>query len=294
VVALTAAAVAIAGHSLFGVSNHGKRVYPGAFAVHELHWHAGLWKKLGLPVPDTAKPGTFRQMALRQGIGVYIARSKKADTLCFYRGDRESLPGQPANRLYLSGPGCDPLSVGNFALPERISKISIGGRRAQARGTAWLRAHPFPSPARPVLDMSSVGEARTPWPKGAYPKPTPLPVAHWPKGSGRKGPILAPGQTLKQAQDVGTSEWPSMGPLVGVAANRVRYMQVLALSDCHVVATVPVIDNVYIDAHVPAIADAFLVARDARGRVVWHSPSLAPAHTRTPLERGAPRNCGLG
>jgi hypothetical protein len=71
-------------------------------------------------------------------------------------------------------------------------------------------------------------------------------------------------------------------------------MQVLALSDCHVVATVPVINNVYIDAHVPRIADLFLVARDASGKVVWHSPPMAPDDTRTPLERSAPRNCGLG
>jgi hypothetical protein len=297
VVALAAAAVAIAGHSLLGISNHGKRTHPGSFVLHELHWRAGLWKKAGLPVPDTARPGTFRQMALRQGIGVYIARSKKDNSLCLYEGQRQSFAGQPPNRLYLNGPGCDAELQGNFALPYRLERVA--GRKGEVHESerndeTWLKAHPFPSPARPVLDMSGIGERRTPWPTGASPKPTPLPVPQWPKGSGRKGPILAPGQTLRQARDVPPSEWPSVESLVGVAVNRVRSMQVLALSDCHVVATAPVIHNVYIDPHLPPVADLFLVARDASGKVVWKSwPLVSNQYMRTPTERSAPRNCGL-
>jgi hypothetical protein len=294
VVALAVAAVAVADRSLFGVSNHGKRVHPGAFVLHELQWDTAFWKKAGLPVPDTARPRTFRQMALRQGIGVYIARSKKNNSLCFYTGQRH-VAGEPPNRLYLSGPGCDAASGGNFALPPRLAHGI--GRQAERKANAWLKAHPFPSPGRPVMDMSGVGERRTPWPKGVFPKPTALPVPQWPKGSGRKGPILAPGQTLSQAEDRPTSEWPSVAPIVGVAVNRVRAVQVLALSDCHVVATVPVINNVYIDAHPPAVADAFLVARDGGGKVVWHSwPLETPDQSmHIPSERNsAPRNCGLG
>jgi hypothetical protein len=293
VLALAVAAVAVADRSLLGISNHGKRVYPGTFVLHELHWDSAIFKKAGLPAPDTAKPRTFRQMAFRQGIGVYVARSRKDDSLCFYTGQRH-IAGEPSNRLYLSGPGCDPVSGGNFALPERLARGI--GRKAEAKRNAWLRAHPFPSPGRPVMDMSGLGERRTPWPKGVTPKPTALPVPQWPKGSGRKGPILAPGQTLSQAEDKPTWEWPSPAPIVGVAVNRVRAVQVLALSDCHVVATVPVIDNVYIDAHPPAVADAFLVARDAGGKVVWHSAPLeSPDQSmHIPSERkSAPRNCGL-
>jgi hypothetical protein len=250
VAALAVAAVAIADGPLLGLSNHGKRVYPGSYALHELHWHAGLWKRLGLPVPDTAKPGTFVQLALRQGIGVYAARSKKDNSLCFYTGRRQSFAGEPPNRLDLNGPGCGPFG-GNFVLPERIEKISIGGRQAQAKGLAWLRAHPFPSPARPVLDMSGEG--------------------------GDAGGGL------------------QLGPVVGVAANSIHSIQLLAQSDCHPVVTVPVIDNVYIDAHPPRVAEAFLVARDAGGKVVWHSSPLNPGpYGGTPLDREMPRDCGLG
>jgi hypothetical protein len=292
VAALTVAAVAVADRSLLGISNHGKRVHPGAFVVHELHWHAGIFKKAGLPAPDTAKPGTFRQMALRQGIGVYIARSKKNDALCFYEGRRQSIAGQPPKRLYLSGPGCDPVSGGNFALPDRLTHGF--GRKAEAKQEAWLKAHPFPSSGRPIMDMSGIGEARTPWPKGVTPKPTPLSVPQWPKGLGRKGPIYSKKGPYSRARNIPTWEWPSIGPIVGVAVNRVRVVQVLALSDCHVVATVPVINNVYIDAHPPLIADAFIVARDADGKVLWHSWPLENHFVHIPSERkSAPRNCGL-
>jgi hypothetical protein len=287
VVALAVAAVAVADRSLLGISNHGKRVYPGRFVIRELRAPARLLKEAGLAVPDTARPDTFRRMALRHGIGVYVALSKKNDSLCFFRGRRQSIRGFGRNKLWLDGPGCDP-DGGNFVLPEHISGNPNGGVKAQE---AWLKAHPFPSPARPVLDMSYVGLLKTRWPDGAGPKPTPLPVPRWPKGSGRKGPILAPGQTLSKAEAKPTWEFPSIGPLIGVAVNRVHTMQVLALSDCHVVASVPVIHNVYIDAHLPPVADLFLVARDAGGKVVWHSAASYMGHG--PLERSAPRNCGL-
>jgi len=251
VAALAVAAVAIADGPLFRLSNDGEHVHPGSYALHELHWHAGLWKRLGLPVPDTARPGTFVQLALRQGIGVYAARAKKGHSLCFYTGQRQNGPGEPPNTLDLNGPGCGPFG-GNFALPERIARISIGGRKAQAKGHAWLRAHPFPSPARPVLDMSGEGN---------------------PAGG----------------------DMQFIGPIVGVAANSIDSIQLLAQSDCRPVVTVPVIGNVYMDAHPPKVADAFLVARDAAGKVIWHSWPLNPGpYVRTPLDPKLPRNCGLG
>jgi hypothetical protein len=72
---------------------------------------------------------------------------------------------------------------------------------------------------------------------------------------------------------------------IGVAANGVRSVQLLATSDCHVVVTAPVIDNVYMDVHPPLIAESHIVARNAAGKVVWHKQLEAG---KKPL-----RSCGL-
>ncbi|HJU35952.1 MAG TPA: hypothetical protein VJ716_00850 [Gaiellaceae bacterium] len=58
--------------------------------------------------------------------------------------------------------------------------------------------------------------------------------------------------------------------LVGVAADGVRSVQVLARSDCRAIVTVPVIDNVYVDTHMPVAQESWIVARDASGKAVWH------------------------
>lgn len=58
--------------------------------------------------------------------------------------------------------------------------------------------------------------------------------------------------------------------LAGVAADGVASVQVLALSDCRVVATAPVVDNVYIADNLPLLPEAEIVARDAAGNPVWH------------------------
>jgi hypothetical protein len=217
---------------------------------------------MGLPF-NTERPDSFRRLALRQGIGIYTARTKKGNHRCYYVGQHRSIEGQPPNKLYLNGYGCDPFA-GQWSMPERIARLATGGRKAQAKGSAWLRAHPFPSSARPVLDMSGVGSIRTRHVKG-YPT-TPL-----------------------------LGDWPSVSSITGLAADGVHSVQVLALYDCHPVVTVPVINNVYIDAHPPAVVDAFLVARDAKGKIIWHSsPFENPSFTRIPTERKLPRNCGLG
>jgi hypothetical protein len=57
--------------------------------------------------------------------------------------------------------------------------------------------------------------------------------------------------------------------LVGVAADGVRSVQVLALSNCQAVVTAPVIDNVYVATKLPLTAEAFIVARDANGKAIW-------------------------
>lgn len=68
---------------------------------------------------------------------------------------------------------------------------------------------------------------------------------------------------------------PAIKTLVGVAADGVHSVQLLALSDCHPVVTVPVIDNVYIAAKPPVTAESYIVARDARGNVLWDT-AVAP------------------
>jgi hypothetical protein len=242
-VALVVPALAIGGvlDPLFGVSNPGTPVKADAFTLTEIDAHQ--LKDAGL-VPDPAKPGTFALLALRDGIGVYTARSKADGSACFWEGQRRSTPGQPSDRLYLDGPGCDP-NAGGWELPD---SLMIGSDNAEAVH-AWLSANPFPSPGRPLMDMSG-------------------------------------GETT----DDGYIYLPQ---LVGVAADPVHSIQLLAMSDCHVVVTVPVIDNVYIDANPPKVAEAFLVALDADGNVIWHSGRLA-GDVPTPLDPAAPQNCGFG
>jgi len=77
--------------------------------------------------------------------------------------------------------------------------------------------------------------------------------------------------------------------LSGVAADGVSSVQVLALSDCHVVATARVIDNVYVADNLPTtIHEAQIVARDTSGNVVWHQAVGAA------IEPSPPSNsCGL-
>jgi hypothetical protein len=241
-VALVLPALAVGGvlDSLFGVSNPGTPVQPDAFTLTELDAHQ--LRDAGL-APDPAKPDTFALLALRDGIGVYTARSKADDSACFWEGQRQSVPGQPPDRLYLTGPGCDP-NAGNLALPDNLM---IGSDNSEAVH-AWLSANPFPSPGRPLMDMSG-------------------------------GATTADGYLY-------------LTQLVGVAADPIRSIQLLAMSDCHVVATVPVIDNVYIDANPPKVAEAFLVARDADGNVLWHSARLG-GDIPTPLDPAAPQNCGF-
>jgi hypothetical protein len=77
--------------------------------------------------------------------------------------------------------------------------------------------------------------------------------------------------------------------LVGLAADGVASVQVLAASDCHVVATAPVIDNVYLADNLPSVPEAQIVARDAAGRVVWHQ-AVGAAVQPAP----SAKSCGLG
>jgi hypothetical protein len=78
---------------------------------------------------------------------------------------------------------------------------------------------------------------------------------------------------------------PSIARLEGVAANGVISVQLLALSDCRVVATAPVIHNVYIATDLPLIPEAVIVARDGSGNAVWHE-AVTPDPSAT--------SCGLG
>jgi hypothetical protein len=79
----------------------------------------------------------------------------------------------------------------------------------------------------------------------------------------------------------------SVQRLAGVAADGVSSVQVLALNDCHVVATAPVSDNVYIANNLPLTAEAEIVARDASGDVVWHEAVTPPSNPNA-------NACGLG
>lgn len=213
-VAVVLALPALALSGVLGFSNRGTPVRVKGLAV--LH---------GLKFTGAA-PGTLVRLAVRDGIGVYAARAKSDSShLCFYWGGGNGVSPTGRN-VNLSG-GC--YGAANGMLPRRL----------------WNA--PFPSPSRPVWDMSSF------WPLGLRLTPPHLHAfAIW--------------------------------TLVGVAEDRVRSIQVLALSDCHPVVTVPVIDNVYVDAHMPVVPEAYVVARDAGGNAIWHS---------LPLNRSA-RSCGLG
>lgn len=81
----------------------------------------------------------------------------------------------------------------------------------------------------------------------------------------------------------------SIATLAGVAADGVASVQVLGLSDCHVVAEAPVIDNVYVADNLPLAPESQVVARDANGHVVWHQ-AVGAAVEPAP----AANACGLG
>ena len=157
------------------------------------------------------RPGSFVKLASREGQVVYAAHRKRSRKLCFLWG--------PANTTNFNG-------------------------SCLAPGT-------FPSPSRPVWDMSA----------GYVDVPGLIDV-----------PGLRPGVE-------------AIHFLIGVAADAVRSVQVLAGPDCHPVATVPVIDNVYIDVLKPMTGEDDIVAREASGKVVWHE-----------AVRGGPRlpSCGVG
>jgi hypothetical protein len=77
--------------------------------------------------------------------------------------------------------------------------------------------------------------------------------------------------------------------LVGVAADGVASVQVLARSDCHVVVSAPVIDNTYLADNLPIVQEAQIVARDVEGKVVWHQAVGGAAQPAPPTS-----SCGLG
>jgi hypothetical protein len=159
----------------------------------------------------SARPGSFVKLASRTGIAVYAAHRKQTNRLCVFWG----------------GAGRNPSLGGGCVAPAN-----------------------FPSPSRPVYDVSS------------FYAPPPYFALHY---------------------------------LIGVAADGVRSVQVLAGPDCHPFVTVPVINNVYIDVlkpvdgvRNPATREDYIVARDAQGKVVWHKQLLQfPPHAAVP-------SCGLG
>ncbi len=229
-VALALAAVSIAGGgSLFGFSNRGKRVHPAPSVRHVLDGQ--FFRRLGIPYA-TYRLDTFKLLALRHGIGLYTARTKHGNRRCYFKIQGQNFPSFD----------CAPYA-GQFALPERVARAD----GVVSEQVAWMKAHPFPSPARPLMDMS----------------------------------------------ELSTTE--RFVQLVGLAADGVRSIQLLALSDCHPIVTVPVINNVYIDAHTPRVAAALLVARNASGKIIWHSAKsyLTGPYARAPLDHKLPRNCGL-
>lgn len=269
--ALAIAAIAVAAPSLFGFSNHGTRAH--ADSSVRAYLEGQIFKKQGVPTAEAAKPSTLRRLASRQGIWIYSARKVRDNSLCFYMGlhwrkaarnpsvgPQWRKPGQSPGALQLERAGCS-RDGGQFALPAG-SKFGYGQKGGKRAG-AWLRAHPFPSPARPILDLSMVGGVKTHRPPFTCCSDVPV-------------------------------VWYGFGLLAGVAANGVRSVQVLSLADCRPVVTVPVVNNVYIDAQPPQVPAAFLVARNAGGKVVWHSWQLENQYTHVPLERtAAPPHCGF-
>jgi len=80
---------------------------------------------------------------------------------------------------------------------------------------------------------------------------------------------------------------PSIEQLAGVAADGVASIQLLALSDCRVIAATPVTDNVYVANDLPTVPEAQIVARDASGNAVWHEAVTPPTNANA-------TSCGLG
>ena len=153
------------------------------------------------------KPGTLVRLASRDGWAFYAGRTGSG-TVCYFE--------EPAGQ----NPGSGWTAIGN----------------------AGCKPANFPSPARPVFNMSS----------------------------------YLNNQYIER--------------LAGVAADGVASVQVLALPDCHAVATASVIDNVYIADKLPTtIPEAQIVARDASGNVVWHQAVGAAAEPASPSN-----SCGLG
>lgn len=200
-VALAVPALAFSGvlDSLFGFSNNGTPV-----AEDNLSNATAL-------ALSGATSGSFVQLAARDGVGIYAARTESGN-LCYFTG--------PMNQSDLKTTG-------------------IGGGCMNAAASAK-----FPSPSQPVVDLSTF-EARPP-----------DAIAH-----------------------------PRVHRLAGVAADGVKSVDVLALADCQIVASAPVIDNVYAADNLPTTAAALIVARDATGNAVWHESVSQGANASS---------CGLG
>jgi hypothetical protein len=201
--ALAIPALAFSGalDSLFGFSTHGTLVRQD-----------DLSSVTGLDLSG-AKSGSLVQLAAREGVGIYAAKTATGD-LCYFIGP-------PSQRdLKRRGPG-------------------LGGGCLNAAASAK-----FPSPAEPVVDMST------------FEAPPPDAIEH-----------------------------ASVQRLAGVAADGVNSVQVLALADCHVVATAPVIENVYMTANLPLVPAAVIVALDGGGHAVWHESVTEGANAAS---------CGIG
>lgn len=183
-VALAVPALAFSGvlGSVFRLSNHGSSVTQGGLS------HVSGFNLSG------ATRHSLVQLAARDGIGIYAARTLSGDQ-CYFVG--------PADQ----------------------TKVKTQGLGGGCRSSTASKA--FPSAAQPVVDTSLF--ALTPG---------------------------APG--------------PSVQRLAGVAADGVASVQLLALTDCHVVASAPVINNVYIADNLPMTPESQIVARDADGNIVWH------------------------
>lgn len=203
-VALAVPALAFSGvlGALFGFSNQGTPVPPSDFS--RVSAELDVIKQL-----TGAPPGTFVQLASRNGWTFYAAQAVNGDT-CYF--------AEPSAQSQSSG------------VPNANS-----GSCKNAAGNAE-----FPSPSQPVFNMS-----------------------HYVNNS-------------------------SIVTLAGVAADGVASVQVLAASDCHVVATAPVVGNVYIADNLPLTPEAQIVARDADGNTVWHQAVTAASDSAI-----AP-SCGLG
>ena len=185
--------------SLFRVSNHGSSVK-----------QAGLSHVSGFDLSG-ATHHSLVQLAARDGIGIYAAKTLNGD------------------QCYFVGP----------AHPSELKTQGLGGG---CRNAAASKA--FPSAAQPVVDTSLFA--------------------------------LVPG-----------TPGPSVQRLAGVAADGVASVQLLALTDCHIVATTPVINNVYIADNLPMIPEAQIVARDPSGNPVWNEAV-------TPPQSANANTCGLG